>query len=82
MEPLNKPFEKLEVALLKADSLSALQEQIDLFTNDKGQDTIYRTIVRTTLNSSYDEDKKCMVHYACILYKFISPDQLFAMFSR
>ena len=82
MEPLRTPFEKIEVILLKADSLPALQEEIDLFTNDKGKDTIYRVIVKTTLNSCYDEDKKCMMYYACILYKFIFTHQLFGMLSR
>ena len=82
MEPLRTPFEKIEVILLKADSLPALQEQIDLFTNDKGKDTVNRIIVKTTLNSWYDEDKKCTMHSAAILYKFLSNDELFEMFSR
>lgn len=81
MEPLRTPLEKFGVTLLKADSLAALQEQIDLFINDKGEDTINRIIVKTTFNSCYDEDEKCVMYHAAILYKFIFTQQLFEMFA-
>ena len=82
MEPLRTPFEKYDVTLLKADSSAGLQEQIDLFINDKGKDTIYRIIVKINTNNYYDEEQKCMVYCAAILYKFIFPHQLFEIFSR
>jgi hypothetical protein len=82
MEPLRTPVEKFGVTILKDDSMPALQKQIDLFTNDEGKDTINRIIVKTNLNNYYDEDKKCMVYCAAILYKFLSPQELFTMFSQ
>jgi hypothetical protein len=73
MEPLRTSVEQFDVALLKAETPFGLQQQIDLYTNQVGIDGINNILVKITFNSLYDEDKKCMIYYAAVLWKFIPP---------
>jgi hypothetical protein len=71
MEPIRTPVEKFTVALLEADSLPGLQEEINLYTDRQEKDNINYIVVNTTLNSWYDQDKKCMIYGAAVLGKFV-----------